>query len=96
MILYVAVIYMNDLEAFNHVLTRNNFFRIRPEWGALLKQADIFKLIQKSPDCTPERLQLDKFVLKASFDKEVSFVTDLLLSRAVITPEIICLLFQEN
>jgi len=56
MILYVAVIYMNDLEAFNHVLTRNNFFRIRPEWGALLKQADIFKLIQKSPDCTPERL----------------------------------------
>jgi len=96
MILYVAVICMNDFEAFNHVLTRNNFFRIRPEWAALLKETDIFKLIQKSPDSTPQRLRLDRFVLKASLDKEVSFATDLVLSRAVITPEIICLLFQES
>jgi hypothetical protein len=96
MILYVAAICMNDLAVFNHILTRNNFFRIRPEWALLLKRADIFKLIQKSTGSTPERLKLDKFVLKASLDKEVSFITDLVLARAVVTPETISLLFQES
>ena len=96
MILYVAVILMNDSVVFNHVLTRNNFFRIRLEWFALFERADIFKLIQKTPESTTERFKLDKFVLKASLDKEVSFITDLVLSRAVITPETISLLFQES
>ena len=96
MILYVAVIFMNDSAVFNRILTRNNFFRIRPEWFALFERADIFKLIQKTPESTTERFKLDKLVLKASLDKEVSFITDLVLSRAVITPETISLLFQES
>lgn len=96
MILYVAVIFMNDSAVFNRILTRNNFFRIRPEWFSLFEPADIFKLIQKTPESTTERFKLDKLVLKASLDKEVSFITDLVLSRAVITPETISLLFQES
>ena len=96
MILYVAVICMNDLAVFNHILTRNNLFRIRPEWALLFKRADIFKLIQKLPGSTPERFKLDRLVLKASLDKEVSFITDLVLARAVVTPETIATLFQES
>lgn len=96
MIIYVAAICMNDEQVFNHIVARNNQFNIRPEWNKLFKNTDIFSKLPKFPGSSPERMQLDNFVLKASLDKELSFITELVLTRAVVTPEMLRILLLEN
>lgn len=89
MLLYVAAICMNNERAFDQILARTSNFKINADWNVLFSQAQIFSKIQQFPQQTAERAQLDIIVLKASLERDMVFITELVLDRAICTPSLI-------
>ena len=89
MLLYVAAICMNNERAFDQILARTSNFKINADWKVLFSQAQIFSKIQQFPQQTAERAQLDIIVLKASLERDMVFITELVLDRAICTPSLI-------
>lgn len=96
MLLYVAAICMNNERAFDQILARTNNFNIKPDWNLLFCQTQIFAKIQQFPVQTTERAQLDIIVLKTTLERDMVFMTELVLDRAICTPGLIQALLSEN
>ncbi len=70
-------------------------FALQPEWHELLKEPLIFERVL-SLQLNAERALLEVFVLKASLERDVLFMTELVLDRAILTPTMLQTLMQEN
>ena len=93
MLAYVASVCLNNFRAFQHIVSRNNNFNVKPEWNNLFKKIDIFDLIQ---NITPEKALLEVLVLKVSLERDFVFMTELVLDSAILTPNHIKTLLDEN
>ena len=88
-LVYVSVVCMRSERVFNYLTTRNSNFNVNHEWHKLFSITNVFEKMQHHSCLTPERAQLDVLVLKASLDRDVSFITDLVLDRSIFTPILI-------
>lgn len=94
MLLYVAVC-LNNKPVFAHINTMTKSFALQPEWHELLKEPLFFERVL-SLQLNAERALLEVFVLKASLERDVLFMTELVLDRAILTPTMLQTLMQEN
>jgi len=96
MVIYVAVVVMNTLGVFDHLLEKHQRFKTKPVWHLLFSMPNIFQVLQSSPSMA-ERQKFDELVLKVALERELNFIIDIVLdNRTIITPEILSLLLAED
>ena len=95
MILYASVVCFNAESAFDILLRRDNYFASKPAWHLLFSQKRVFPRLQLVPGC-PERRSFDLITLKEAYDKDLSFMSELVLERARITKEVIDVMLRED
>lgn len=96
MVLYVCVVCMNNQPAFDHLVKKNRSFREKPEWHVILSQFNIFEKLQRRLPYSAERTQLDVIALRIAIEREITFMSDLIISNIVMTQDVLALLAQEN
>ena len=95
-VIYVAVVVMNTLGVFDYLLEKHQRFKTKPVWHVLFSMPNIFQVLQSSP-LMAERQKFDELVLKVALERELSFITDILLdNRTMITPALLSLLLTED
>ena len=95
-VIYVAVVVMNTLGVFDYLLEKHQRFKTKPVWHVLFSMPNIFQVLQSSP-LMAERQKFDELVLKGALERELSFITDILLdNRTIITPALLSLLLTED
>ena len=80
---------------FKHISHKNNQFKFKPAWHALFSQHNVFQSLQTFPSHA-QRGKFDEFVLKVALEKDLDFMTQLVVDRAVITPQLISVLANDN
>jgi hypothetical protein len=95
MILYASVVCFNAESAFDILLKRDNYFASKPTWHLLFSQKRVFPRLQLVP-VSPERRSFDLLTLKEAYDKDLSFMSELVLERARITKEVIDVMLRED
>ena len=95
MLLYCSIVCFRSQQAFDILLKRNNYFKVNSEWHRLFSSANLYSCLLTEP-ISPERGMFDLLALKASFDKELSFMTELILERAIMTKDMILVLLSEG
>ena len=85
MLMYVAVAFMNTPQAFRALLDKHQGFKTKPVWHVLFSSPSIFQVLQSSPTMV-ERQKFDEIVLKVALERDLHFITEAVLDRAVITP----------
>ena len=99
MILYCSIVCMNNVAVYSNILARNNNFKVRTECNILFgrgKKDGLFQELQNYPECCAERKALDLVILRASLEKDIDFMTQLVLDTALMTPEMLLTLLQEG
>ena len=91
-ILYVCAVCLINHEAFEHIIKKNKAFREKPTWHVVLSQYNIFHKLQKRLPYSSERSQLDVIALRIALERELTFMTDLILNNIVMTQEVLALL----
>jgi hypothetical protein len=76
---------MNNQPAFEHLVKKNKAFREKPEWHVILSQFNIFEKLQKRLPYSAERTQLDVITLRIAIEREISFMTELIINNIVMT-----------
>ena len=95
MVMYVAVVIMNTPQVFDMMREKHQRFKTKPVWHVLFSTPRIFMILQGSQTMA-ERQKFDELVLKAALERNLHFITEQVLEKSVITPQIISLLIQEN
>jgi hypothetical protein len=93
MMVYVAAVCMNNYQVFQHITSRTHNFVVNSEWHKLFQKSNAFELFQSQSD---ELALFEVYVLRSSLDKEISFITEFVLDRAVLTSTLIHTLLTEN
>jgi hypothetical protein len=100
MILYCAIVCQNSVPVYNNILSRMDYFKLRPQLHVVFQKQQqdnqFFYNLQMHPDCTSGRQRLDMVVLKASLEKDLQFMTSLVLDRALLTPQMLLVLLEED
>jgi hypothetical protein len=93
MMAYVAAVCMNNYPVYQHIISRTHNFIVNSDWHKLFSKPNTFDLFQSQSD---ELALLEVYVLRSSLDKEISFITEFVLDRALLTSTIIHTLLTEN
>ena len=85
MLMFVAVVVMNTPNVFRKMMEKHQNFKTKPVWHVLFSTPNIFEVLQGSPSMA-ERQKFDELVLKVSLERDLMFITDIVLDKAVISP----------
>ena len=85
MLMYVSVVIMNTPEVFSKMIQKHQGFKTKPVWHVLFSSPSIFQVLQSSPTMA-ERQKFDELVLKVALERDLLFITEAVLERAVFTP----------
>ena len=97
MVMYIAGVLMNNPQAFNLMMEKHQNFKTKPVWHVLFSTPDVFRLLRDSnangpnasflnADSFVERQKFDEIVLKVALERDLLFITEIVLERSLITP----------
>jgi hypothetical protein len=95
MVIFACVAAMNKPVMFEFLVKKHNYFKMKPVWHALFSMKNIFVNMQNFTSHA-ERCKLDELVLQVALERDLVFLTEVLLERAVVTPELISLLLKDG
>ena len=87
MLVYCAIVCFNSEQAFDILMKRNNFFKMKPEWNAVFAAPKVYHILSQL--ISPERRKFDLLTIKTAFERDLYFMADLILERSRVTKEII-------
>lgn len=73
----------NCEEEFELIVRRNKYFEVISDWYSVLEQTNIFQQIQNFQSSI-ERRKFEFFVLKICLEKDLFFILEILLDRAIL------------
>ena len=85
MLMYAAVAILSTQRVFSILMQKHQGFKTKPVWHVLFSSPSIFQVLQSSPTMA-ERQKFDELVLKVALERDLGFITEAVLDRAVITP----------
>lgn len=84
-IMYVAVVIMNTPTVFDMMMEKHQRFKTKPVWHVLFSTPNIFQVLQSNTTMA-ERQKFDELVLKVALERDLLFISEIVLDHGVVTP----------
>ena len=84
-IMYVAVVIMNTPTVFDMMMEKHQRFKTKPVWHVLFTTPNVFNVLQ-SGKTSAERQKFDELVLKVALERDLLFISEIVLDRGVVSP----------
>lgn len=95
MYLYCAVACFNNEKVFSIMIQRNNNFKVTKAWYMLFSTPRIFSQLVGFR-ASIERRRFDSIAMKIAIERDFYFMVELILTRSLVTKELIQILLAEN